>query len=45
MTTPLSFVSVGFGNAICANRIMAILLPSAAAAKRRLKLAKEHERF
>lgn len=41
MTTPLKFVSVGFGNSVCANRIIAVMIPGSAPAKRRVKQARE----
>lgn len=40
-TTPLRFISVGFGNAVCLNRVIAITLPHSAAGKRRAKQARE----
>lgn len=45
MTTPLSFVSVGFDHAVCANRVVAVLQSQTAPARRRLKLAKEGEHY
>lgn len=45
MTTPLTFVSAGFGNAVCANRITAVLQPSAAAARRKLRCAKDEDAY
>ena len=41
MSTALWFVPVGFGNIVCANRVLCVMNPGTAPAKRRLKQAKE----
>lgn len=38
---PLRFVHIGFGNVVCANRVMMLLNPQTANARRLLKSAKE----
>lgn len=40
-----NYISVGFGNALCASRILAVLVPNAAATKRRLKKAKDEDAY
>lgn len=40
-----NYISVGFGNALCSSRILAVLVPNAAATKRRMKRAKEEDTF
>lgn len=41
MTTELRFAHIGMGNVVCANRIIALVLPRTTRAKQMLKTAKE----
>lgn len=45
MNKALWFVPVGFGNVVCANRVLCVMNPGTAPAKRRLKQAKEVGRY
>lgn len=40
-STPLRFVSVGYGNAVCANHVIALVKPDSAPGKRLLRQAKK----
>ena len=45
MLTQLHFTAIGFGHAICANKVYMLLSPTTEQAKRMIKAAKEENRF
>ena len=42
---PLRFIQTGFGNGVCANQILAVLVPDSAPNKRLLTQARKDQRF
>lgn len=42
---PLRFTSLGYGYSVCANRVLAVLVPDAAPSKRCLAQAKDRKRY
>ena len=45
MLTQLHFTAIGFGHAICANKVYMLLSPTTKQAKRMIKAAKDEDRF